>query len=78
MITHFHVLDDGLLKLQKIYQSHGKHPRDFNLSLDESYLVVGNMHSNNIAIFERNTKTGDLKFIKTREVPEPSCIVFIP
>ncbi len=78
VITHFHVLDDGLLKLQKIYQSHGKHPRDFNLSLDESYLVVGNMHSNNIAIFERNTKTGDLKFIKTREVPEPSCIVFIP
>jgi 6-phosphogluconolactonase len=78
VITHFLVLDDGLLKQQKIYQTHGKHPRDFNLSLDESHLVVGNMHSNNVAIFERNPKTGELKFVKTREVPEPSCIVFIP
>lgn len=77
-ITHFLVLDDGTLKQQKIYNTQGKHPRDFNLSLDESHLVVGNMHSNNVAIFERNSNTGELKFKKTIPVQEPSCIFFIP
>ncbi|WP_025725117.1 lactonase family protein [Acholeplasma granularum] len=77
-ITHFEVLDDGGLKLKKIYNSHGKHPRDFNLSLDESHLVVGNLQSNNVAIFERNTETGALKFLKTINVPEPTSIFFIP
>src|SRR5690554_273082 len=77
-ITHFEVLDDGALRQKRIYNTNGKHPRDFNLSLDESFIVVGNMHSNNIAIFERNQESGVLKFKKTLNIPEPSCIVFIP
>ncbi|MBN3490805.1 beta-propeller fold lactonase family protein [Acholeplasma equirhinis] len=77
-ITHYLVQPDGLLKQQKIYNTQGKHPRDFNLSLDESHIVVGNMHSNNVSIFSRNTDTGELKFVKHINVPEPSCIVFIP
>lgn len=75
-ITHFEVLEDGSLRQKRIYNTNGKHPRDFNISLDESHLVVGNMHSNNVAIFERNQETGALKFLKTINVPEPSCIVF--
>jgi len=77
-ITHFEVLDDGTLRRKRIYNTLGKHPRDFNLSLDESHLVVGNMHSNNVAIFERNQDTGTLRHVQTVTVPEPSCIVFIP
>ncbi|HLT00136.1 MAG TPA: beta-propeller fold lactonase family protein, partial [Acholeplasma sp.] len=65
-------------KQQRIYNTQGKHPRDFNLSLDESNIVVGNMHSNNLSVFSRNTETGELKFVKHINVPEPSCIVFIP
>ncbi len=75
-LTHFEVLDDGGLKLKRIYNTNGKHPRDFNISLDESHIVVGNMQSNNVAIFERNQETGALKFLKTLTVPEPTCIVF--
>ncbi len=77
-LTHFLINSDGTLKQQKIYNTQGKHPRDFNLSLDESHIVVGNMHSNNVSIFARNQQSGDLKFIKNLNVPEPSCIVFIP
>jgi 6-phosphogluconolactonase len=76
-ITHFLINEDGTLKQKRIYPSQGKHPRDFNISLDESHIVVGNMHSNNVAIFSRDETTGDLKFIKTLPVPEPSCIIFI-
>lgn len=76
-ITHFLVKEDGTLKQQRVYNTQGKHPRDFNLSLDETQIVVGNMHSNNVAIFNRNTQTGELKFVKTLPVPEPSCILFV-
>ncbi len=77
-ITHFLVNADGSLKQQKIYNTHGKHPRDFDLSLDESHLVVGNLLSNNVAIFQRNQQSGELKLLKTINVPEPTSIFFIP
>lgn len=77
-ISHFLINKDGSLKQQKTYNSHGKHPRDFDLSLDEKHLVVANMNSNNVAVFSRNDKTGELKFLKTLPVSEPTSIIFIP
>ncbi|MFA5692769.1 MAG: beta-propeller fold lactonase family protein [Acholeplasmataceae bacterium] len=77
-LTHFIVNNDGSLTRKKVYNVRGKHPRDFGISLDETHIVVGNLHSNNLSIFSRNEKNGELKFLKHLYVPEPTCILFIP
>jgi 6-phosphogluconolactonase len=57
--------------------SEGVQPRDFNLSSDDDYLVVGNMESNSLALFNRNKETGKLTLVqKDVYIPEPTCIWF--
>src|SRR5690625_704409 len=53
-IFAFEILENGQLKLIQKVSTKGDHPRDFNLVLDEQYLVVANMHSDNLALFRLN------------------------
>ena len=76
-ISGFEVQSDAKLTMIQNIPTFGNHPRDFNLSLDGKYLVVVNLHSDNLSLFERNPINGELRLLqKDVFAPEPSCIVF--
>ena len=51
-------------------------PRDFNLSNDEAYIVVGHQESDNLTLFKRDLETGELKLLqKDFYAPEVVCVV---
>ncbi len=57
--------------------SYGVQPRDFNISPCGKYVVVGNLDSNNLVLFERDERTGKLSILqKDIEAFEPVCILF--
>lgn len=77
-ITVFTVNDDHTLTFTQNISTYGEHPRDFNLSQDENYLVVANRDSNNLVLYKRNATTGELTLIsKDTEVQEPVSLIFI-
>lgn len=57
------VLPNGNLKQLQSIPTHGDHPRDFNLSNDEKYLLVANQRSNSISVYERSNNTGLLSYM---------------
>ena len=77
-ISVFETLEYGrFVKLIQNVSSEGVQPRDFNLSNDDDYLVVGNMDSNSLTLFNRDKVSGKLTLAqKDVYVPEPSCIWF--
>ncbi|UQS86268.1 lactonase family protein [Nicoliella spurrieriana] len=65
----------GSLKFVERASVEGDFPRDFNLSADESLLVVVNQESDNGTVFERNADTGKLTVVqKDFSVPAAVCI----
>ncbi len=54
----------------------GDWPRNFTLSPDENHLLVANRRSGNIVVFQRNTETGTLTYLREIELPGPVCILF--
>lgn len=76
-ITAFSVQVDGKLKTIQNIPTYGKHPRDFDLSSDERFLVVANLMSDNLTLFERDEEKGTLKLLqKDVFAPETSCVHF--
>lgn len=77
-ITVFKVNDDfTLTKIQNI-SSYGEHPRDFNLSLSEDYLVVANRDTDNLVLYSRDEQTGLLVMLNDDTiVPEAVNVIFI-
>lgn len=59
-ISVFELEKDGKLKFVERIKSGGEMPRNFIITKDGKYLLVGNQASNNICVFERNQKTGRL------------------
>lgn len=77
-ITVFEVNDDYTVTIVQNISTEGNHPRDFNLSLSEDYLVVANRDSDNLVLYRRNANTGLLELIsKDTHVPEGVNVVFI-
>ena len=69
---------DDVLKLVQRVATHGEKPRDFNLSPDGRWLVVANLNSHTLALFRRDTDTGELTFERLEEgVKSPSCVVWL-
>ena len=67
---------NGLLTLVQTTDSFGLVPRDFHLSSDESYIVVGHQESDNLTLFKRNLETGELTLLqKDFYAPEVVCVV---
>lgn len=72
------VNEQGLLELVQNISTYGDHPRDFDLSKDDSYLVCANMQSDTLTLYSRDEKTGMLSLIqKDVFAPEVVCVKFI-
>lgn len=51
-IFGFKIKENGLLDIIQKVHTKGDHPRDFNLVLNDNYLLVANMKSNNLTLFK--------------------------
>ena len=76
-ISVFEVQKDGKLKHIETVSTLGKGPRNFSIDPSGNYLLVGHQYSNDIIIFQRDTKTGKLTDSKKRiAVGSPVCLIF--
>ena len=76
-IAVYRVLADGSLKLIEIVPTHGKTPRDFDLTPDQEFLIAVHQDSDNATVFKRNSDTGRLAELSNDfHVPEAVCISF--
>lgn len=77
-ISVLEVLEDATLRLVQHISSYGKHPRDFDLSHDDRYLLCANMESDTLTLFERDEVSGLLEMkISDIYAPEVVCVKFI-
>ncbi|MDR3598301.1 lactonase family protein [Clostridium sp.] len=67
---------DGHLKYADTFSCEGNSPRDFQIDPTGNFLLCANENSDNISIFSINQLTGVLKFIKSENIPTPTCIEF--
>ncbi len=70
---------DGKLSLSG-FQTTGLHPRNFIITPNGKYLLVANMKSNNIQVFEMNKETGLLVENKSNlltNIDRPVCLKFV-
>jgi 6-phosphogluconolactonase len=57
--------------------SGGKTPRNFVLDPSEKWMIVANQDSDQLSVFARDPKTGELaKAAKSYPCPAPMCILF--
>lgn len=76
-IVHFSVQSDGTLERIGFTATEGEIPRDFNLTQDDNFLIVGHQDSDNLSLFERNSKDGTLTLLqKDVYAPEVVCVQF--
>ena len=55
----------------------GSFPRDFNLTPDGRFLIVGIQHDDKILAYEIDYQNGTLHYTgKQCDVPSPCCIIF--
>ncbi|WP_370980237.1 lactonase family protein [Agaribacterium sp. ZY112] len=59
----FNIANDGRLKFVQSISTFGEHPRDFNFSSDQNYLLVANTFSDSISVFYRDQGTGKLNYL---------------
>ncbi|MDO9153493.1 MAG: lactonase family protein [Paludibacter sp.] len=75
-ITCFKVLKNGKLKFAHQVSTMGVGPRNFTITKDGKFLLVGNQRSNEIVVFKRNIATGKLKDANIRiNIGAPVCLV---
>ena len=66
----------GKLKMIGHESTGGKHPRNFMISKSGEYVLVGNTFTDNVVIFNRDTKTGLLKPNGVQHtIPAVSCLI---
>jgi len=66
---------DGKLKFQSRIASNGKEPRNFTISPNGKFLLVGNRASDNISIFKIDKKTGQLTMTENvYSANQPVCL----
>lgn len=64
----------GKLSIVGFQSTLGKGPRNFTISPNGKYLIVGNQNSDEVVVFKRNEKTGALSDAGTRlEIGSPIC-----
>lgn len=76
-ITCFAVAKDGKLTYVQQVSTGGNGPRNFAITSDGNYLLIGHQKSDNIVVFKRNKKSGELTDTGKRiEVGAPVCLIF--
>jgi 6-phosphogluconolactonase (cycloisomerase 2 family) len=69
----------SIISLKGYHTTLGLHPRNFVIDPTGKYLLVGNLQSNNIVVFERHSETGLLKYSGTQiSVQRPACLKMTP
>jgi 6-phosphogluconolactonase len=77
-ITCFGTSPSGKLNFVQQISTEGEGPRNFAISKDGKFVLVGNQRTNDISIFTRNKKTGELTFTgKKVQLGAPVCILEI-
>ncbi len=78
-ISHFKILKDGTPRFVKTTPAQVDIPRNFNISPNGKWMLVGGQNSKNVAIFAIDQETGILTFTKQLvEFPAgPICIEFL-
>ena len=75
-ISCFKVLKNNKLVFVQQISTMGIGPRNFSITKDGKYLLVGNQKSNEIVVFKRNIGTGKLKDTKIRiNIGAPVCLI---
>ncbi|WP_439483936.1 lactonase family protein [Cyclobacterium plantarum] len=78
-IIGFQIVDQGKLKHIQTISSGGNAPRNFNITPDGKFLVVGNQNSNTLLAFSRDPESGMLTNTDHRfEIHKPVYINFLP
>lgn len=72
-ITIFKITDGFTTSVVDIVPSHGKHPRDFNISPDGRYLLLANMETDNLVLYSVDTETGGLEVVRS-DIYSPECV----
>lgn len=76
-ISVFKVNEEGKLTLIQHIPTFGKHPRDFDLSPDQKYVLAANLNSETLTLYKRDTYNGKLTPVqKNIFAYEPVCVVF--
>ena len=74
-IVLYEVAEDGKISLINYTPTEGETPRDFNLTPDEKYLVVGHQDEDYLTLFERNADSAKLSLLqKEITAPEVVCV----
>ncbi|AMC94290.1 hypothetical protein AOC36_09995 [Erysipelothrix larvae] len=77
-ISVFEVNDDASLTMIQNITAGGKHPRDFDITPDQGYLLVANKDTDNISVLKRDKESGLLEVVSTDfNAPEAVCVHFI-
>ncbi len=75
-ITCFATSASAQLTFVQQISTEGEGPRNFAISSDGKFVLVGNQRTNDIRIFSRNSKTGELTFTgKKLTIGAPVCIL---
>ncbi len=76
-ISTFAIQKDGQLLLKQVLPVEGKGPRNFNFSPNGNFVLVGNQLTDEIVVFNRDAKSGELSDSGKRiPVSKPVCIIF--
>ena len=76
-ITAFRVDDDGRLQSLQVENMRGATPRNFNLTPDAQWLLVGGQDSHTLACFGVDETTGELVYNRSIiSTPAPICVLF--
>jgi 6-phosphogluconolactonase len=76
-IAVFRVLPDGQLVAIARNSTLGQTPRDFNVTPNGKFVIVGNQDSNEVRVFSLDAETGAFTFTGYRlEIPKPVCVLF--
>ena len=75
----YDVLENGSLQGPLAHVPTGRHPRNFNIDPSGRWLLVGNAHDDNVAVYTISSDTGIPEAIgESIAVPTPTRILFAP
>lgn len=76
-ISCLQVQKNGMLAKKSIISTNGNGPRNFAMSPDGNFLLIGNQKSDNITIFQRDNSSGELQSTgKEIKLGAPVCLLF--
>ncbi len=76
-ISVFKINKKGLLKFIESVHCGGTGPRNFNISKEGKFLIVANQRTNNLSVFTRNKKNGQLTLSQNSlTIKTPVCVVW--